>query len=54
MHQYAYSPYCSLYISKGAEKENLFNNREPFSVGDHFRYSHDLHVCFRGDIVRRN
>ena len=25
-HQYAYSPYCSLYISLGADKENLFNN----------------------------
>ena len=24
------------------------------SVGDHFLYSHDLHVCSRGDIVRRN
>ena len=27
-HQYAYSPYCSLYISLGADKENLFNNQE--------------------------
>ena len=27
-HQYAYSPYCSLYISQGADKENLFNNQE--------------------------
>ena len=25
---YAYSPYCSLYISKGADKENLSNNQE--------------------------
>ena len=24
----AYSPYCSLYISQGADKENLFNNQE--------------------------
>ena len=23
-------------------------------VGDHFLYSHDLNVCFRGDIVRRS
>ena len=23
-------------------------------VGDHFLYSHDLNVWFRGDIVRRN
>ena len=27
-HQYAYSPYCSLYISKEADKENLCNNQE--------------------------
>ena len=26
-HQYAYSPYCSLYIFWGADKENLFNNQ---------------------------
>ena len=23
-----YSPYCSLYISKSRDKENLFNNQE--------------------------
>ena len=28
LHQYAYSPYCSLYISLGANKENLSNNQE--------------------------
>ena len=28
-HQYAYSPYCSLYISDSADEENLFNDREP-------------------------
>ena len=27
-HQYAYSPCCSLYISQGADKENLFNGPE--------------------------
>ena len=27
-HQYAYSPYCPLNISKGADKENLFTNQE--------------------------
>ena len=27
-HQYAYYPYCSPYIFKGADKENLFNNQE--------------------------
>ena len=26
--QYAYSPYCSLYISWGTDKENLFNKKE--------------------------
>ena len=25
---YAYSPYCSLYISHGTDKENLFDNQE--------------------------
>ena len=35
--QYAYSPYCSLYISKGADKENLFNNQDwASSSGDYF------------------
>ena len=28
MIQYAYAPYCSLFTSYGAEKENLFNNQE--------------------------
>ena len=28
--QCAYSPYCSLNISQGANKENLFNNQELF------------------------
>ena len=28
LHQYAYSPYWSLFISYGADKENLFNNQE--------------------------
>ena len=27
-YQYAYSPYYSLYIFQGADKENLFNNEE--------------------------
>ena len=27
-HKYAYSPYCSLYISLGADKENLFYDQE--------------------------
>ena len=33
----------SLHISKGSEKENLFNNQELLLV-DHFPYSHDLNV----------
>ena len=28
-HQYAYSPYCSLYIYKGADKEGLLTNQQP-------------------------
>ena len=28
--QYTYSPYCSLYISLGAVKENLLSNQELF------------------------
>ena len=44
-HQYAYSPYCSLYISWDADKKNLIKNQEPFVVGDHFLYFCDLHVC---------
>ena len=27
-HQHVYSPYCSLYFSSGANKENLFENQE--------------------------
>ena len=38
-HQYAYSPYCSLYFSWVADKENLFSNQE--LLGDHFLYCHD-------------
>ena len=29
-HQRKYTPYSSLYISLGADKENLINNLEPF------------------------
>ena len=28
IHQYTYSPYCSLYICLDADKENLFDNQE--------------------------
>ena len=27
-HRYAFSPYCSLYIFQGADKENLFINQK--------------------------
>ena len=30
-YQFAYSPYCSLYISLGVGKENLFNSQELLS-----------------------
>ena len=30
-HQYAYSPYCSLYISWGAVKEKMFHNQKHLS-----------------------
>ena len=30
------------------------NNQKAFSVNDHFLYSPDLNVWFRGDMVRRN
>ena len=52
-HQCKYTPYSSLYISLGADKENLINNLDLFFDGDHFLYSSDLIVWFRGDIVRR-
>ena len=28
LYQYTYSPHCSLYISSGADKENLFANQK--------------------------
>ena len=31
-HQYAYSPYCSVSISWGADKKNLFNNQVLFKL----------------------
>ena len=36
----AFSPYCFLYTSQGADMENLFNNQIRASlIGDHFLYS---------------
>ena len=40
-HQHAYSPYSSLYVAYGADRESQFNNQE---IGDHFLYSHNLGV----------
>ena len=31
-HQFAYSLYCSLYISGNADKENLFKNQELYKL----------------------
>ena len=41
----AYSPNCSVYISNGNDKENLFlkQSRAPL-VGNNFFYSHDFTV----------
>ena len=35
---------CSRYISKEADKENLFHNQELLLVGDHLLNSHDFHI----------
>ena len=43
-HQYAYSPNCSLYISKSTDKENLLNKQELLKISDRFLYSCDLNV----------
>ena len=44
-----YLPYCSLYVSSGADKE--INIVQQSLVGNHFLCSCDLNVAFRGDIV---
>ena len=44
LHQYKFSPYCSLCISYGADKEDLFNNQGPLQLAIIFLYSHDLDV----------
>ena len=40
-HQYTYSPYCSLYISHGADEENLFNHQFTYSPYCSPYISHD-------------
>ena len=46
--------YIYWYISQGADKENLSNNLFNCLISDHFLYSHDPNVWFRGNIMRRN
>ena len=41
-------------ISYGTFQVNLSNKKSLLSVFDHFLYSHDLNVWFRGDIHGRN
>ena len=41
---YLYSPYCSLYISAGTDKENLSDNHDLQKINDLFFYSHDLYL----------
>ena len=38
----------------GSNKENLWNHQRALWVADHFLYSCDLNLLFRGDSVRRN
>ena len=45
------SPHWPLNISFSTNKENLFGNQE---LGDHFLYSHDPYILFKGDTLRRN
>ena len=51
-HQYAYFPYCSLYISWGADKESLFVDVDMWFRGDDVRRSLVL-VTLRGQRVGR-
>ena len=37
----------------GADKENLLNNQVASLAVDHFLYSHDLNVWYRGDIKEK-
>ena len=52
--QYAYSPYCSAYISLSVDKENFWQTRTSL-VGNHFLfYSCDLTKWVRGVTIREN
>ena len=48
-----FSPYYFLYISRCWQGE-CFEQSRASLVGDHFMYSHDLHVWFRSVTVMRN
>ena len=43
-----------LYTSPKELTRRIFLTIKRFLVGDHFLYSHDLHVWFRGDVIGRN
>ena len=45
-YQYAYSPCCTIYIFKGVDKENLFDNQELLKLVIIFLYSPDLNVQY--------
>ena len=42
-----------IYFLRCWQGEFVYQSKASF-VGDHFLYSHDLNMWFRGDIVRRN
>ena len=50
-HQYASSPYCSLYISLSAFTEIVSKKSRASWVCNHFHFSYDFHVWFRGDTL---
>ena len=41
----AYSPYCSLYISQGADQENLLNNQEHLRVKGCNKITREILFC---------
>ena len=45
-YQYAYSPCCTVYIFKGVDKENLFDNQELLKLVIIFLYCPDLNVQY--------
>ena len=43
-HQHVYSPFCSLHISYGTDKENYAKKSKAFQVCNHFYNSHEPDV----------